>query len=93
MHHIDQQTRRKMLQAFSLFFVMLAFPNVHLIFSDHSAIPLAICSLIALPALFSLLPLIAKMNEQKREQALAARDKWRAAYKTSPESHLLDLSD
>jgi hypothetical protein len=54
---------------------------------------LAICSLIALPALFSLLPLIAKMNEQKREQALAARDKWRAAYKTSPESHLLDLSD
>jgi ABC-type glycerol-3-phosphate transport system permease component len=93
MKRIDSQTRLKMVQAFIILFVMLAFPIFRLVFADRSEIPFALCVLIMLPSLFSLLPLVVMKGQQRRNKKSFERAQWLEEYRMSPESHLLHLND
>jgi hypothetical protein len=66
---------------------------MQLTFIRHFDIPLGVATLIVFPSLFSLFPLVVAMNQKSAEEKLQERAKRIQAYRASPESHILHLSD
>jgi hypothetical protein len=93
MKDIDSQTRRKMVQAFTILFVALSYPTFRVMLMHRSLVPSALYVLIVLPSLFALLPLAVMKSQQRLQNRLRERAQWLEAYKASPESHLLHLND
>jgi hypothetical protein len=93
---IDQQTRINMAKSFAIafvVFVLFAVIAMQLTFIRHFDIPLGVAICIVFPSLFSLFPLVVAMNEKSAKEKLQERAQRIEAYRASPESHVLHLSD
>jgi hypothetical protein len=55
--------------------------------------PIMLATVILMPLMFSLLPLIVDYGQQVRARKAEERALWREAYQRSPEANLLNLND
>ncbi len=96
MKGIDLQTRMTVAKAFAIafvVFVLFAVIAMQLTFIRHFDIPLGVAICIVFPSLFSLFPLVIAMNEKSAKETLQERAQRIEAYRASPASHILHLSD
>ncbi len=88
-----RETKTKMFRAWMLATMIFGIAIVPFWWSEPYSWPVFLATLMLMPVLFSLFPLVARLSQEVEANRATERERWRAEYRQSSAAKLLNLKD